>query len=148
MEKNFDCILCKATKEYTVKKIACLLKKAEKQFDDYTSSLVDSINGTMYENEYIDEVEEASVDNPLHGKLGDLEAILSDLRDNSDTNSVKTVLNRAYEEFSNGTCNKSVDYLAKTELGKKLKTIILNNGCTDSNEAETIVANWINSLVK
>ncbi|MEG2868978.1 MAG: hypothetical protein RR894_14655 [Terrisporobacter sp.] len=148
MEKNFECILCKATKEYTVKKIVCLLKKAEKQFDDYSYSLSSSITGTDYENEYIDEIEEASVDNPLHDKLVDLEEILKNLNASTDKATINLNLKRAYEEFSNGLCNKCVDYLNRAALKENLKTIILNNGCTDSNEAETIVTNWINNLVK
>ncbi|WP_338597271.1 hypothetical protein [Clostridium baratii] len=84
MDKHLECILCNATKEYTMKKIIALLKKSVEQFDDYSDSLIKSANDIYYENEYIDKVEEAEVDNPLHEKLPELESILLSLKDSTN----------------------------------------------------------------
>lgn len=149
MDKNLECILCSATKEYTIKKIIALLKKSVEQFDDYSDSLIKSVNDIYYENEYINKVEEAEVDNPLHEKLPELESILISLKDSTNKEDITDTLKKAYTEFS--CCNicviKYPDYLNVDELKKNLKSIILSS-CNDEKKANDIVNNWMNFLLR
>lgn len=100
MEDNLNRILCKITKEYTVRRMKALLQKAKMQYKDYTDTLIDA-EKEDYENELINEVEEANVDNPLHDKLDDLEDILKSLVNNCKEENIEINLQHAYKEFSN-----------------------------------------------
>lgn len=149
MNKNLECMLCSATKEYTIKKIFALLKKSAEQFDDYSNSLIESKNDIYYENEYIDRVEEAEVDNPLHEKLPEFESILLSLKDSTNKEDIANTLKKAYTDFSccHLCVDKYPDYLNVDELKKNLKSIILNN-CDANNNADFIVDDWMNFLLR
>lgn len=147
MEDNLNKILCKITKEYTVRRMKALLQKAKMQYKDYTNTLIDA-EKEGYENELINEVEEANVDNPLHDKLDDLEDILKSLVNDCKEENIEINLQYAYKEFSNGFCNKYVDYLNREKLREELIKAILGFEYQDKDMMNKIVEEWINNLMK
>lgn len=147
MGENLNKILCKTTKKYTVRRMKALLQKAKMQYKDYTNTLIDA-EKEDYENELINEVEEANVDNPLHDKLDDLEDILKGLVNDCKEENIEINLQRAYKEFSNGFCNKCVDYLDREKLREELIQSILGFECQDKDMMNKIVEEWINNLMR
>lgn len=147
MENKLNEVLCKTTKEYTVIRMKALLQKAKMQYKDYTNILIDA-EKENYESELINEIEEANVDNPLHDKLNDLEDILKSLISDCKEESLEINLQRAYKEFSNGFCNKCVDYLNREKLKEELIKSISGFEFQDKDMMNKIVEEWINNLMK
>lgn len=147
MEDNLENILIRVTKEHTVLKMKALLEKAKMQYKDYTNLLIEA-EKEDYENEFINEVEEANVDNPLHDKLEDLEDILEKLINGYKEDNIKMNLQRAYKEFSNGFCNECVDYLDREKLREELIKSISKFEYHNKDMMNKIVQEWINNLMK
>lgn len=147
MGDNLENILIRVTKEHTVLKMKALLEKAKMQYKDYTNLLIEA-EKEDYENEFINEVEEANVDNPLHDKLDDLEDILKSLINDSKEDNIKMNLQRAYKEFSNGFCNECVDYLDREKLREELIRSISKSEYQNKDMMNKIVQEWINNLMK
>lgn len=147
MENDLKNVLINVTKDHTVLKIKNLLERAKMQYKDYTNELVEA-EKKDYEYEVINEVEEANADNPLHDKLDDLEEILESLIDSSNGDDIEKTLKRAYKEFSNGFCNKCVDYLNREELKEKLIKSTLEFQYDNKDTMNKIVQEWINNLIE
>ncbi len=147
MEHNLENIFMRVTKEHTVLKMKALLEKAKMQYKDYTKSLIEA-EKEDYENEFINEVEEANIDNPLHDKLDDLEDILESLINDSKEDNIKVNLQRAYREFSNGFCNQCIDYLDREKLREELIKSILKFKYQNKDMMNKLVQEWINNLMK
>lgn len=147
MGDNLENILIRVTKEHTVLKMKALLEKAKMQYKDYTNLLIEA-EKEDYENEFINEVEEANVDNPLHDKLDDLEDILKSLINDCKEDNIKMNLQRAYKEFSNGFCNECVDYLDREKLREELIRSISKSEYQNKDMMNKIVQEWINNLMK
>lgn len=140
MDQKTQEILLKVTKEHTASRLIAILRKAMKEEDNYTTSLLTITDMDNYENEYINEVEEADLDNPLVSKLEDIEEILHSLFKGSNP---LPALQRAFKEFSNGSCNKCKDYLDLDTLKVTLKKVLTKDGY--ENIDSTIDA-WIKKL--
>lgn len=145
MESKVREILVNITKEHTVDKMENLVKMAKKQYDDYSDGLMNAEDQT-YEGEVVNGVEKADADSPLHERLDDLEDILKNLNSVFDITKIEENLKRAYKEFSNGFCDRCVDYLDRKELKEKL-TATLSEECSDEDKMNKIIEEWINHLI-
>ncbi len=145
MDNNIRKVLVDVTKEHTILKMEKLEKIASEQYDDYSDELMDAENKT-YEVEVANDVEKADADSPLHQRLDDLEDILKNLNSVFDITKIEENLKRAYKEFSNGFCDRCVDYLDRKELKEKL-VATLSEECSDEAKMNKIIEDWINHLI-
>ena len=145
MENKVREILVNVTKEHTVEKMENLVKMASEQYDDYSDELMNAEDQT-YEGEVVNDVEKADADSPLHQRLDDLEDILKNLNSVFDITKIEENLKRAYKEFSNGFCDRCVDYLDRKELKEKL-VATLSEECSDEAKMNKIIEDWINHLI-
>lgn len=141
MDKKTQEILCKVTEEHTFSRLVAILRKAMKESDEYTSSLLSITENQPYEYEYINEIEEATLDDSLISKLEDIEEILKCLLKGSNK---LQALQRAFKEFSNGSCNGCKDYLDLNTLKKTLKKVLTEKGCTEN--IDSIIDIWVKKL--
>ena len=146
MESKAREILVEVTKNHTIEKMENLLKMADNQYNDYSDELAKA-EGNKYESDVVNGVEQADADSPLHERLDDLEEILKNLNSVFDINKVEENLKRAYKEFSNGFCDRCVDYLNREELKEKLAAS-LSEEYSDQAKMNKIIEEWINHLIE